>query len=170
MLPTLHQLPVTCNHHTTHPPISASKPSTTAFLTKLGYPCTFPRAIVYAASDRGRLGFRHLGYEQGVQKCLQVIKHLRAHTTIGRIYDTTITHYQLMSGLSRSILVDTRPLPWSSARWIDQLRDFLHTIQGRIDLCQPWIPPPRQVHDRFIMDDVLHLHIPKRQAIQIQHV
>jgi len=125
---------------------------------------------VYAASDRSGLGFHHLGYEQGVQKCLQVIKHLRAHTTIGRIYDTTITHSQLMSGLSRSILVDTRPLPWSSARWIDQLRDFLCTIQGCIDLRQPWIPPPRREHDRFIMDDVLHLHIPKHQAIQIQHV
>jgi len=82
-------------------------PATTAFLSKLGYPCTFPRAIVYAASDRGGLGFRHLGHEQGVQKCLQVIKHIRANTTIGRVYDTTIAHYQLMSGLSRSILADT---------------------------------------------------------------
>jgi len=103
---------------TTMPPTKLyqlQSPATSIFLTKLGYPRTFPRAVTYAASDRGGLGFRHLGHEQGVQKCLQILKHIRAKTTIGRAYEITLHHYQLTSGLSQPILENTRPIPWSVA-------------------------------------------------------
>jgi len=145
-------------------------PATSVFLTKLGYPRTFPRAVTYAASERGGLGFRHLGHEQGVQKCLQILKHLRAKTTISQVYEITLNHYQLTSGLSQPILEDTRPILWSTARWVNQLREYLHTIKGQIRLRNPWHPPARREHDRHIMDDVLHLQVSKRQALQIQHV
>jgi len=131
---------------TTMPPNQLYKlqsPATSIFLTKMGYPRTFPRAITYAASNRGGLGYRHLGHEQGVQKCLQILKHMRAHTTIGRAYETTIHHYQLMSGLSHPILEDTRPIPWSTSRWLDQLQQFLHGINGKLILDNPWRPAPK---------------------------
>jgi len=56
------------------------------------------------------------------------------------------------------------------AHWVDQLRAFLHAIKGQIRLSNPWLPPARREHDHFIMDDVLHMQVPKRQALQIQHV
>ena len=140
---------------------------TSVFLTKLGYPQTFPWAVVYAASNRGGLGFRHLGYEQGVQKCLQIVKHICADTTIDQVYTLAIQHYQLASGLTQPILEDTWPLPWSQAPWIDQLCSFLHMIHGSI-----WLnhPGPCCFHGCSIMDDVLAMRVPKWQVCQIQHV
>jgi len=145
-------------------------PATATFLSKMGYPRTFPHMATYTAEDRSGLRFRHLGHEQGIQKCLQIIKHIRANTTIGQVYETMLAHYQLTSRLAHPALEDTRPIPWSAAKWIDQLREFLHTIQGSISLCNPWHPLLRRHHDRFIMEDVLNAQVPKKQALQIQHV
>jgi len=49
---------------------------TAQFLNKMGYPKHLPRAVVYAPIEVGGLGFRHLGYEQGIQHVLQLVKHL----------------------------------------------------------------------------------------------
>ncbi len=90
-------------------------PATSIFLTKLGYPRTFPQAITYVLPDQGGVGFLHLGHEQGLQKCLQLIKHLCTNTGIRAIYRIMLQHYQLLSGLPTSKLEDNWPLLWSNA-------------------------------------------------------
>jgi len=40
----------------------------TAFLSNMGYPHTFLRAVAYAMTQQGGLGFFHLGHKQGVNK------------------------------------------------------------------------------------------------------
>jgi len=135
---------------TTMPPnklYQLQSPATSVFLTKLGYPHTFPHNVTYAASNQGGIGLQHLGHKQGVQKCLQILKHLCAKTTIGQVYVITLNHYQLTSRLSQLILKDTQLLPWSMACWVDQLRAFLHTIKGQIHLSNPWHPPAHHKHD-----------------------
>jgi len=74
--------------------------TTTVFLMKLGYPHTFPWSMVYTSTSRGGLGFHHLGYEQGLQKCMQLIKQMPASTSMGRTSQIILEHYQLMAGLS----------------------------------------------------------------------
>ncbi len=63
-LPTLsYPLPAT-----SFPPenlIKIQGSATSAFLSKMGYPRTFPRAITYASTSRGGLGFQHLGHDKG---------------------------------------------------------------------------------------------------------
>jgi len=118
-------------------------PATAIFLTKMGYPHTFPRAITYASPDRGGIGFLQLGNEQGLQKCLQLLKHLCTNTGIGVIYRIVLQHYQLLSGFPQSILEDMKPIPWSNASWLDTTRQFLHSINGQILLHQPWLPKAR---------------------------
>jgi len=118
-------------------------PATAIFLTKMGFTCTFPRAITYASPDCGGIGFLQLGNEQGLQKCLQLIKHLRTNTGIGAVYHIVLQHYQLLLGFPRSILEDTKPIPWSNAPWIDMVQQFLHSINGQILLHQPWLPKAR---------------------------
>ncbi len=86
----------------------AQSSATTIFLMKLGYPRTFPWSVVYASVSRGRLGFRHLGYEQGIQKCMQLIKQMRANMSMGRTSQIILEHYQLMAGLSKPILEHQR--------------------------------------------------------------
>jgi len=146
------------------------KPATTAFLTKLGYLRTFPRAITYALIDWGGLGFRHLGHEVGIQQSLQFLKHLRLNTSIGQILQIHIQHYQLASGFKRSILEDTWPIPWSNAPWMDWLRQFLRHINRKLLLKNPWVSMTRWHNDQHIMSDILEYQLPKNQLIAINSI
>jgi len=168
-IPTV-SYPLPATHIPPHLLYDAQSSATTVFLTKLGYPRTFPRSVVYASTSRGGTGFRHLGYEQGVQKCMQLVKQIRAGTSMGHISTIILAHYQLMAGLSQPVLEDTRRLPWSNSKWFDTVRQFLHSINGKIILQQPWLITRRRQHDRYLMDDVLALRLTNAQNIQVQSV
>jgi len=144
--------------------------ATSAFLSKMGYPRTFPRAITYVSTRRGGLGFRHLGHEQGVQQCLQLLKHIRSNTTMGKTYQLLIQHYQLHAGFRHSILEKTDTIQWSVAPWMDNIRKFLRHINGQIIQKQPWTPQPHRQHDRAIMEDIQAYHFPRQKAIQLNSV
>jgi len=127
---------------------------TAQFLNKMGYPITFPRAVVYAPREVGGLGFRHLGHEQGVQHILQLIKQLRTTSLNGQLYRAVIDAYQLWAGCTKPILEHTATLAWCPNGWMTTTRHFLHSINAMIELQKPWVPLPRRVNDRNIMDDV----------------
>ena len=90
----------------------AQSMTTPVILSKMGYNKNMPKAVVYAPSTHGGLGFKHLHTEQGLQKVLQVLKHLRTRTTLGKLMETTIKAYQIQAGIPSPILEDTVPLPW----------------------------------------------------------
>ncbi len=102
-----------------------TKQVTTAFLLEMGYPRTFPQAVMYAPVMSGGIGFRHLGIKQGVQKIMQLIKQIRANTTTGTMLLVLIKHYQLNAGLGQPVLEDTWPIVWSEASWTNHLQAFL---------------------------------------------
>jgi len=145
-------------------------PATSVFLSKMGYPHTFPQAAVYVSSNHGGLGFCHLRHEQGIQKCLQFIKHICMNTSTGTAYHIVLQHYQLVAGISQPVLQDTQLLPWSFAPWLDNLQALLHLINGQILLNNPWCILPWQQHDCFIMEDALAYHLKPMQLQQIQSV
>jgi len=87
--------------------------ATSAFLSKMGYPRTFPRAVTYASQHHGGLGFQHLGYKQGTQQCLPLLKHLRTNTNTRKTYNLLLQHYQLYAGFHQPILEKTCAIPWS---------------------------------------------------------
>jgi len=97
-LPTV-SYPLPATHIPSQHLYEAQSSATTVFLMKLGYPRTFPRSVVYASTSRGGLGFQHLGHEQGVQKCIQLVKQIRANTSMGQISKIIVEHYQLMAGI-----------------------------------------------------------------------
>jgi len=45
-------------------------------ISHMGYHCNMPNAVIYAPATHGGLGLKHLHTEQGLQKALQIIKHL----------------------------------------------------------------------------------------------
>jgi len=89
----------------------AQQSITTAFLTKMGFPCTFLSAVAYAPKAEGGVGLLHLSAEQGMQKVLQILNHLHAHTTTGTIYCILISHYQLQTRFCQLVLENTTPIP-----------------------------------------------------------
>ncbi len=142
---------------------------TSQFLNKMGYPITFPRAVVYAPRDVGGLGFRHLGHEQGVQHVLQLLKQLRTTSLNGQLYRTVIDAYQIRAGCARPILEYTDTLAWCPKGWMTTTRQFMHSIKATIELQQPWVPLPRREYDRNIMDDV-HSRLPHADLAAINNV
>jgi len=145
-------------------------PAMAVFLTKMGYPRTFPWAIVYAPSICGGIGLQHLGHEQGVQKCLQIIKHIHTNTSMVKVYSTLMEHNQLMAGLVHSILEDTQLIPWSTACWIDTLCQFLQHANSKILLANPLHPTQCWQDDHHIMDDVLGLGLAATHMHYIQSI
>jgi len=157
---------------TTMPPDQIQKVTkqvTTAFLLKMGYPRTFPQAVMYAPVTSGGIGFRHLGIKQGVQKVTQIIKQICANITTGTMLLVLIEQYQLNAGLGQPVLEDTRPIVWSEASWTNHLWAFLHDIQGQIILYQQWIPV-KWTNNKFIMEEILKLNLKPKQLVKINNV
>jgi len=98
--------------------------------SKLGYNRNMPKLVVYTPTSLGGLGLHHFHTEQGLQKILQILKHIWAKTSLGTLIESTIQAYQMQAGLADSILVDTSHLPWTPNWWINNLHEALHTIQG----------------------------------------
>jgi len=121
----------------------------------MGYPTTFLRAVVYAPCDVGRLGFQHLGHEQGIQHVLQLIKQLCTTSLTGQLYQAVVNAYQIHAGCSHPILEYTETMAWCPNGWLTTTRQFLHSINATIVLQKPWVPQPRCLNDRNIMEDVL---------------
>jgi len=128
---------------------------------------------ISASMDQGRVRFLHLSHRQGLQKCLQLIKHIRANMGIGAVYTIVLQHYQVLLGLTTSVLEDTHMLPWSKAIWIDTSHCFLHSIQGQIILPWSWLPTVQcntQSLPYGIMEDVLALNLPPNHAIPFSSI
>jgi len=61
-------------------------------LSKLSYNQNMPKSVVYTPTSHGRLGLCHLHTEQGLQKILQTMKHIRARTSLGTLRLSLIKH------------------------------------------------------------------------------
>jgi len=95
--------------------------TTPIILSKMGYNKNMLKAVVYAPTTHGGIRMKNLYTEEGLQKVLQVIKHLQAWTTLGTLVNTTIDAYQIQAGIPNHVLIDTTYLPWMPDRWITQL-------------------------------------------------
>ncbi len=112
--------------------------TTPMILRKMGYNHNMPKAIMYVPSSHGGIGFCHLHSEQGLQKVLQILKHLCTKTSLGNTIGIAMKAHQIHAGVALPILKYTNPIPWMTNRWLINVRDFLHKIQGKIKLESPW--------------------------------
>jgi len=128
---------------------------TSLFLTRMGYPRHLPCCVVYTPEMVGGLGMCHLGHEQGVQQTLQLLRHLRANSTNGKLYSLTINQYQIYAGTQQPVLEHTKAIGWMPKGWISSIQEFLHFTNSQIILQCPWTPTNQRTHDRCIMDNAM---------------
>ena len=128
------------------------KPLITATLSKMGYRRNIPRTVVFAPIRFGGLGLRHLYTEQGLQQIQRLLAHLRSHSTLGKTFLFHIRWYQLVTGLSSSVLLDTRKIAGTRSTWITSLRKFMASSQLTIRLAFPFTIPPIRDNDTHLMD------------------
>jgi len=140
--------------------------TTPIIISHMGYNQNMPKVVIYAPSTHGGLRLKHLHTEQGLQKALQVIKHLQTCTTLGDLIQVAIKAYQIQAGIPNQVLEDTIVLPWLLNRWITNLRNFLCSIHGTIILEDPWTIPMLWTHNWYLLLDFLHTNLPLKD-IQI---
>jgi hypothetical protein len=136
---------------------------TRVFLQKFRFAACFPRAIAFSASRYGGVGMRSLSHESSLGKITNTLRHLRSDSTVGKVLATTIDHYQLIAGLSCSVLEDTRPLCYTPGLWIDSLRESLHHASLRITNAQQWTQQKLRVGDCFLMEELLNFVARQRE-------
>jgi len=139
------------------------------FLSQMGYSRNMPQSVMYTPESVGGLGFRHLGFEQGVQQVLHILQHLCTNTTNGWLYSLMINSYQIFAGISQPILQDTHPLLWLPNGWISSVQEFLYLTGSSIHLSEPWTPCNQQVTNQCIMDNVQN-HLSPQQLTGQQHM
>ena len=126
--------------------------TTPLILSKIGFNCNMPKAVVYGPTSHGGIGFCHLHSEQGLQKVLQILKHLRTKTNLGATIDIALKAHQMNSGVATPILEYMAPLPWMTNPWITNVHEFLHWTQSTIHLEKLWTISPIQQHNTHLMN------------------
>jgi hypothetical protein len=64
-----------------------------------------------------------------------------------------VSWYQFHAGVGFSLLHDVHtPVPYSDARWLDSLRNFLATINASFDLDETHVPHRQRSGDVYLMD------------------
>jgi hypothetical protein len=92
-----------------------------------------------------------------MNQALSLMRHIRAQTTLGNQILIALGHYQLQSGLSQSVLIDTRLLPHMNIPWFDTLRQYLKNINGNIKITDLWRPTLQRTNNCFLMENILAL-------------
>ncbi len=129
-----------------------------AFLLHSGYPGNFPRAMVNGPQKYGGKGYRPISTEQGLEKILKVVSHVRQQSELGCQIRILVETTQLLAGTSAPLWMSTQqPLPHCapSAPWVFCIRTFLHKINGSIHLSSYYVPPAQRARDVAIMDIIL---------------
>ena len=128
-----------------------------SLLPRCGYNRNIPRSVRYGPVSMGGAGFKDLYVVQGSLMLQQVQKYLNSpSTTIGRLLRITLSWTQAFLGTSRFFLrYPHHPIPPAGPSFLLDLRQFLQSIDGAIDLQDPPVPTFLRQNDRNIMDIIL---------------
>ena len=91
-------------------------------LSKSGISRNYPRALVFGPVELGGLGFPHIGYLQLANKTNQVIKNVRANTTLGKTFRIMMEHAQMQAGIEEQILSSSEQIKYIENEWIKSLQ------------------------------------------------
>ena len=136
----------------------------------MGFNSKFPRNVAYAPKWFGGLGFKHLYCEQGSLKIQRFSAHIQLQTTLGMFLLLNVDWLQQLAGISQHILEYTKHIEGTRNTWLNNMREFLDYIHGKILLNNPWTIPIIRQNDSHIMDHTLVPTISKKQQGIINHV
>lgn len=140
-------------------------------LQALGYPCSFPRALVFGNSSTGGLGFTPLAVEQGILNTTFLLKHLRQRSQIGDIIRITLSWLQQFSGADFPLLqYPSRETVHFPDKWITEFRRFLTSVNGSIFLPDYQTFPKHRHGDCYIMSEAHRHHFTPADLSHINNV
>ena len=98
--------------------------------------------------------------EQGIAQIYSLMTSLRAEGVPYKLTLITLAWAHLLAGTQRPVLSDVMiTLPHiATMKWIPLIREFLHSIGGRMEVENLPVTPLQREHDRFLMDITLDLY------------
>ena len=104
----------------------------------------------------GGANFRSLYSLQGTGQVTAFLKYWRSPCQAGQLLRHSTAWAQYALGISKSFLMDVHnPLPHMEVKWLASLRNYLHHINGLIELDNDYVPSTERLHDFHLMDKVL---------------
>ena len=158
-LPATYVLPQ-C-HFTPQELQAAEKKSTPILIARSGYLRNTSKALLYGPTTYGGAGMIPWSVLQGEGQILNFLKYWRSSDSlVTPILKIALSWFQYQTGVGFPILqFPQRRIPSVDSRYLPSLRQFLATIQGSIEVDEPFLPNLQRAHDRFIMDIAFDLDI-----------
>jgi hypothetical protein len=125
------------------------------FLSKIGYDHSTHRSIAFGPKELGGMGIRHLFTKMMEMKMQAVMSHIRARSRLGHAFRITIEYLQLVSGQIQPIFKSNSKIPYIHPNWLLYLRDYLITINAKMQINNLWRITTLRHHDIVIMDEVI---------------
>ena len=125
-------------------------------IAKCGFNRHTKREVIYGPSKFGGANFRSLYSLQGTGQVCAFIKYWRSPCQAGQLLRHSTAWAQYALGISTSFLLDVHnPLPHMEVKWLASLRQYLHHINGRIEVDNDYVPRTERLHDVHLMDSIL---------------
>lgn len=124
---------------------------------KCGFNRHTKREVLYGPSVYGGANFRSLYSLQSTGQVTTFIKYWRSPCQAGQLLRHATAWAQYALGISTSFLTNVHnPLPHMEVKWLQSLRQYLHHINGSIELDKDYVPRTERLHDVYLMDCILH--------------
>eukprot|EP00957_Ditylum_brightwellii_P016746 1260449-Ditylum_brightwellii.AAC.1 len=98
-------------------------------------------------------GLYHLKALQIALQVKDMIKRIRARTTIRQHIEDMIRWAQHCTGTGFDILQTHTDIPYLEGPWVANLRQDLATIKGSLVQLKKWHRPPTRENNTYIMDN-----------------
>lgn len=143
---------------------------TQRFLQKACFAASTSRALVFAPTSIGGLGYVHLYTEQGISQINRLLQSLRTPNKSYEITRIAMTWWHVNAGCGYELLEHPdRRCIHSESKWFVSLRQFLTTIRGSFRFSFASFTSPRREHDVHIMDAISRLNYAPKQLRRINY-
>jgi hypothetical protein len=112
------------------------KPVVHAVLSRMGFNCHMPQAVVFGSRLRGGMGLLNLPTEQGACQIQLLISHIRSNSYLKDTILILLQSFQLQAGILKFPLQDTAPLQYINSPWLQSIQCFLASINTTIVISQ----------------------------------
>lgn len=115
------------------------------FLTGMGYNSNMPTMVVFVPKQLGGIGIQILYTTQGVWNVTQRLKHIRANSTVERLFRIDVNWLKRCTAIRDCVLA--RPgveVPPTPAKYLMAIRKFLGRCRAFIIMKKK----PRVLHER----------------------
>ena len=147
--------PLSCSSLSRHQLDVIQRQAMKIIVARCGFNRNTRKEILYGPLALGGSSFRHLYVQQGINQTMMFIRHWRQDSTAGRLLRIAIAWFQEQTGVSFSILHDVHSkLPQLESKWIQSLRQFMSSINVRLQLDEPTIPKVQRLYDVYLMEAI----------------